>query len=76
MKKFNTKEELYEKIWIALKIKKKELSYFNISITEYELWQFLIENFFKNAYKLTLSDIVNKILNVNYKLLEDYIKNY
>ena len=48
MKKFNTKEELYEKIWIALKIKKKELSYFNISITEYELWQFLIENFFKN----------------------------
>ena len=60
---FNSKEELYERVLPALKIKVKEIKRLGKSnITCLDVWNYLIETNWKSGKNLMLSDIVNDIL--------------
>ena len=60
---FNSKEELYERVLPALKIKVKEIKRLGKSnITCLDVWNHLIETNWKSGKNLMLSDIVNDIL--------------
>lgn len=60
---FNSKEELYERVLPALKIKVKEIKRLGRSnITCLDVWNYLIETNWKSGKNLMLSDIVNDIL--------------
>lgn len=60
---FNSKEELYERVLPALKIKVKEIKRLgNSKITCLEVWNHLIETNWKSGNNLMLLDIVNDIL--------------
>ncbi len=59
---FNNIIELKARILPALKIRVKELRKQNINFTEETLFRYFI-NIWKDQYNLTLSDIVDDILN-------------
>ena len=72
---FSSKEELYKRVKPALYAKSRELErmgYFYIQ--EVDIWNYLIENKWKQASNLMLSDIVNDILHVDNKMLNEYLK--
>lgn len=60
---FNSKEELFERVLPALKIKVKEIKRLgNTNVTCLDVWNHLIDNNWKSGKNLRLSDIVNDIL--------------
>lgn len=60
---FNSKEELYERVLPALKLKVKEFKRLgNSNITCSDVWDYLIYSSWKSGKNLMLSDIVNDIL--------------
>lgn len=60
---FNSKEELYERVLPALKLKVKEFKRLgNSNITCLDVWNYLIYSSWKSGKNLMLSDIVNDIL--------------
>ena len=60
---FNSKEELYERVLPALKIKTNEIKRLgNTKITCLDVWNHLIQSNWKCGNNLMLSDIVNDIL--------------
>lgn len=67
---FNNIIELKARIMPALKIRVKELRKQNIFFTEESLFNYFVRKW-KNEYNLTLSDIVDDIL--NRKIDEDVI---
>ena len=67
---FNSQEELYKRVKPALLSKQKEIQRFNNTNLEIdEIWRILIEKKWKEANDLTLSDIVNDIMNTSYEEL-------
>ena len=70
---FNSKEELYERVLPALKIKLKEFKRLgNSNITCLDVWDYLIYSSWKSGKNLMLSDIVNDILCIDSnKFLDD-----
>ena len=71
---FNTKEELFDRVKPALKIKEKDLwklGYVNISLID--VWNYLIESKWSKSKNLELSDVVDDILNVDIDGLNDYL---
>lgn len=74
--KFNSIEELYKRVYPALKSKVKELKKYKIDyIKEVDIWNFLIESKWKNTRGLLLSDIVDDILNTDNSLIDKYVKD-
>ena len=72
---FNTKEELFNRVKPALKIKEKDLIKLGYSnITGLDVWNYLIESKWSKSKNLVLSDIVDDILNVDVEALNDYLK--
>lgn len=59
---FKSVEELKQRIMPALKIRTKELRKQNQNVTEDILFEYFVR-IWKNEYNLTLSDIVDDILN-------------
>lgn len=71
---FNTKEELFNRVKPALKIKEKDLKKLGYSnITSLDVWNYLIESKWSKSKNLVLSDIVDDILNVDIDGLNDYL---
>jgi len=71
---FNTKEELFNRVRPALKIKEndlKKLGYLNISLLD--VWNYLIESKWSKSKNLELSDVVDDILNVDVEGLNSYL---
>lgn len=69
---FNTLEELYNRVKPALHSKKIEfirLGYSNIN--EIDIWNYLKDKW-KNSINLTLSDIVDDILNTSCEIINSY----
>lgn len=60
---FSNLKELKQRLMPALRNRKRELKTKNISITEDELWDYFAENYWKNAINLSLSRMVDDILN-------------
>ena len=71
---FNTKEELFNRVKPALKIKEKDLKKLGYSnITSLDVWNYLIESKWSKSKNLVLSDIVDDILNVDIDGLNNYL---
>ena len=62
---FKSIDELFDRVEPALKIKVEEGKALGYQITENDIWKYLVETRWKKAHNLTLSDIVNDILNLD-----------
>ena len=72
---FSSKEELFQRVKPALKAKVNEFQRLGYKyVQELDVWNYLIENVWCKAKDLMLSDIVNDILYVKIKKIDDYIK--
>lgn len=71
---FNTKEELFNRVKPALRIKEKDLKKLGfLNISGLDVWNYLIESKWSKSKNLVLSDIVDDILNVDIDGLNDYL---
>ena len=72
---FTNLKELYERLLPALKNKKNELHKLGFNnIEEKDIWNYLKEKKWKNAYNLLLYQMVDDIINVDNILLVDFYK--
>lgn len=67
---FKTVEELYKRVSPALYSKVKELKRFGYTlVTEKDVWNYLVDNDWKNRTNLELYDLISDIMNTdNYKI--------
>ena len=73
---FSSKEELFQRVKPALKAKINEFHRLGYKhVQELDVWNYLIENVWSKSKNLMLSDIVNDILHVKIKKIDDYIKD-
>lgn len=73
---FASIEELYKRVYPALKSKVKELKKANINyIKEEDIWNCLVELHWKKDKGLLLSDVVDDILNTENSVIDNYVKN-
>ncbi len=75
MNEFHSKEELFKRVYPALKtryIQFCRLGYSDVSVEE--IWNYL-SNQWKNGNDLMLSDIVNDIMNVTYDEIKAFLNN-
>lgn len=70
---FKSIKEIYERVYPALSIKKRELKKQRIIVTEDEIWTYLSINIYMNKKNLTLADIVNEILKLDSTKLQVYL---
>ena len=74
MESFNSQEELYNRIKPALKSKVKMLKKIGIDyVKEDDIWDYLKDFVWPNQNNLTLSEIVDNIMSLNYIEIEKYI---
>ena len=72
---FSSQRELYERVLPALRAKKVEFNRLDYSyIKEIDVWNYLIERKWRKGKDLSLSDIVNDILNVDCHEVNQYLK--
>ena len=72
---FSSKEELFQRVRPALKAKLNEFNLLGYSyVQEVDIWNYLIENVWSKSKDLMLSDIVNDILHLKIKKIDDYLK--
>ena len=60
---FSSIDELKKRLMPALRLRKRELKRQNYYITEEELWNYFVENFWKKSVQLSLAQMVDDILN-------------
>lgn len=73
---FKSLKELYEKVRPALITKVNDLKRLNINyIRPADVWNCLKENKWKKSSNLSLSELINDILELDYSTLELYVKN-
>lgn len=74
--KFNSIEELYNRLKPALNSKVKSFNKMGISyISDKNIWDYLSKNIWSNKNDLELCDLVNDILNVNENDILRYLNN-
>ena len=73
--KFTSLQELYNRVKPALTTRKNEIKRLGISyVKEEDIWNYLKENKWNTVNNLTLTDMVNDILNVDEYIIDEYIK--
>ena len=70
---FSSIEELKQRLMPALRLRKRELKRQNYHITEEELWNYFVENFWKRSIQLSLAQMVDDILNREIKNINNEI---
>ena len=71
---YTSQEELYRVLRPVFNVKKRLISISKFpDITDKDIWKYLSENIWKYDIGLTLSDVINDIINVDIKLVNDYI---
>ena len=63
--KFYTKEELYQRLYPALKTKKNEMARQKLIVTENYIWQYFCQNVWNQKVDLTIGEMVDDILNTD-----------
>lgn len=63
--------ELKQRVMPALRFRKKELKKQNILLSEEEIWNYFVENSWKKTYQLSLSKMVDEILNSDIMILSN-----
>ena len=71
---FNSAIELYNRVKPALKVKYKEIHKDYDYIKLADIWNYLIQYKWRNAKDLVLSDVVDDILNIENKKIDEYVK--
>ena len=72
---FSSISELYDRVKPALKSKALELKKLKMDyIKEVDIWNCLVELRWKNEKGLVLADIVDDILNIDNKIINNYVK--
>ena len=72
---FKSIKELYDRVTPALKSKVRELKKNGITyIKEVDVWNCLIELYWKKQKGLVLSEVVDDILNTDNSIIEEYMK--
>ena len=72
---FSSQEELFTRVRPALQAKEIELQRLGYSyIKDIDIWNYLIEVKWKTSKNLMLSDIVNDIMHINEKKIDEYLK--
>lgn len=72
---FSSLKDLYLRVEPALTSKKTELDRIGLSyIDKKDIWDYLVENKWKMGINLTLSDVVDDILNTDNNLIDKYFK--
>lgn len=62
---FTTQYQLYQRLLPAFNVKKRLLKYSKYeNIKNEDIWKYLIENKWRQTYGLTLSEMVNDIINL------------
>lgn len=73
---FNNLKELYDRVYPALKSKVRELKKNNIDyINEIDIWNALVQNKWKKDKDLLLCNIVDDILNIDNKIIDNYVRD-
>lgn len=62
--KFNSLNELFNRLYPAFNTKVKELKSDGVNISEVELWNYLKNNNWQNSGSLTLYDMVSDIFSI------------
>ncbi len=73
--KFNSEEELYEKLLPALRSKNRELKFAGFKMTEEEIWKLLKEHVWKNKKDLSISNIVSDIFSLTTTEIDSFINS-
>lgn len=71
--KFSTVEELRKRLTPALRNRMRSLKRRGTVITEDELWNYFVRNYWKNSMGLSLYQMVDDILNKEVLLKQDEI---
>ena len=67
---FSSQQELYNKLLPVFNVKKRLILNSKYKdITNQDIWYYLIENKWRTYYNLTISDIVNDIINLDLELI-------
>lgn len=73
---FNSLEELYKRLKPALTTKKEEMARVGYPyIKEEDIWNYLEERKWTKSKDLSLTDMVNDILNTENILIDNYLKD-
>ena len=71
---FKTVEELYKRVSPALYSKLKEIKRLGYTlVTEKDIWNYLVENEWKNRTNLELYDLISDIMNADNYKINDYV---
>lgn len=65
---FNNLDELKKRVMPALRNRKRQLKRQNINMNEEEIWNYFVDNYWKNAINLSLAMMVDDILNGEVKI--------
>lgn len=72
----NNKIDLYKRLLPALKCKIRELEKFNIkNVRNEDIWNYLLKNKWGNVTGLSLSEMVDDILNLDNNGLREFLKS-
>lgn len=72
---FDSVEELYKRILPAINTKISELKRKNIYVKALDVWNYCVDNNWKNQKDLRIYKLVDDVLNLNEFELQVYIKN-
>jgi hypothetical protein len=71
---FRSVEELYNRVLPALYSKRKEINSLGFKlVTEKDIWNYLVENEWKEKRNLELHDLINDIFYVDNIKINDYV---
>lgn len=68
---FSSIEELKKRLMPALRLRKKELKKQNYHMSEEEIWNYFVNNYWKKSIQLSLARMVDDILNREIKVISE-----
>jgi len=69
---YTSQKDLYLALIPAFNVKHRLMQFNNSKITNKQIWNYLTNNKWKNSHDLTISEIVNDIINVDVEKINDY----
>ena len=69
---YASQKDLYLALLPAFKVKNRLMQITKYKATNKDIWDYLANNKWKNSQDLTLSEIVNDIINVDIEKLKNY----
>ncbi len=69
---YNNQKELYMALIPAFNVKHRLMQVTKHKATNKEIWTYLTNNKWKKSHNLTISEVVNDIINVDEELINNY----